>query len=160
MAHNKPAASSTGDAGDSTARSRDPQQVVPWILHTIHVQRPVDHRCQRFGPTQVARHFNGAVTADQLGFVDRRHIDIADLRCVKRGIGGLGGGEVCPFMLFVTVSSKNPRSQNALQSTLDDMLRRDFDRLQVLEVLGISQTYSQRTVAPGTTGKHPCDRRR
>jgi hypothetical protein len=32
------------------------------------------------GPTQAARHFDGAVSADQLRFVDRCHIDIADLR--------------------------------------------------------------------------------
>jgi TnpA family transposase len=32
------------------------------------------------GPTQAARHFDGTVSADQLRFVDRRHIDIADLR--------------------------------------------------------------------------------
>jgi TnpA family transposase len=38
------------------------------------------------GPTQAARHLNGAVTADQLGFVDRRHIDIADLRAASADI--------------------------------------------------------------------------
>jgi TnpA family transposase len=32
------------------------------------------------GPTQAARHFAGDVTADELSFVDRRHVDIADLR--------------------------------------------------------------------------------
>lgn len=32
------------------------------------------------GPTQAARHFQGSVSADQLRFVDRRHIDITDLR--------------------------------------------------------------------------------
>jgi len=32
------------------------------------------------GPTQAARHFSGAVTAEDLSFVDRRHVDIADLR--------------------------------------------------------------------------------
>lgn len=38
------------------------------------------------GPTQAARHLNGTVTADQLGFVDRRHIDIADLRAASADI--------------------------------------------------------------------------
>jgi TnpA family transposase len=32
------------------------------------------------GATQTARHFGGSVTAEELSFVDRRHIDIADLR--------------------------------------------------------------------------------
>src|ERR1039458_7689953 len=32
------------------------------------------------GPAQAARHFGGAVTAEDLSFVDRRHVDIADLR--------------------------------------------------------------------------------
>ena len=32
------------------------------------------------GPTQAARHFDGAVTAEELSFVDRRHVDTADLR--------------------------------------------------------------------------------
>ena len=32
------------------------------------------------GPTQAARHFSGAVSADDLSFVDRRHVDISDLR--------------------------------------------------------------------------------
>ena len=32
------------------------------------------------GPTQAARHLNGTVSADQLAFVDRRHVDIADRR--------------------------------------------------------------------------------
>jgi TnpA family transposase len=32
------------------------------------------------GATQAARHFAGAVSADDLSFVDRRHVDIADLR--------------------------------------------------------------------------------
>jgi hypothetical protein len=35
------------------------------------------------GPTEAARHLNGTVTADQLAFVDRRHIDIADLRAAS-----------------------------------------------------------------------------
>ena len=38
------------------------------------------------GPTQAARHLGGAVTADQLGFVDRRHIDSADLRAASADI--------------------------------------------------------------------------
>lgn len=32
------------------------------------------------GPTQAARHFAVDVTADELGFLDRRHVDIANLR--------------------------------------------------------------------------------
>jgi TnpA family transposase len=32
------------------------------------------------GPTQAARHFAGKVTAEELSFVDRRHVDTADLR--------------------------------------------------------------------------------
>ncbi len=32
------------------------------------------------GPTQAARHFAGDVSAEELSFVDRRHVDIADLR--------------------------------------------------------------------------------
>jgi len=32
------------------------------------------------GPTQAARHFAGTVAAEELSFVDRRHIDVADLR--------------------------------------------------------------------------------
>ncbi|HEY3654732.1 MAG TPA: Tn3 family transposase [Steroidobacteraceae bacterium] len=35
------------------------------------------------GPTEAARHLSGTVTADQLAFVDRRHIDIADLRAAS-----------------------------------------------------------------------------
>lgn len=35
------------------------------------------------GPTQAARHLNGTVSADQLSFVDRRHVDIADLRAAS-----------------------------------------------------------------------------
>jgi TnpA family transposase len=35
------------------------------------------------GPTQAARHFKGTVSADQLAFVDRRHVDIADLRAAS-----------------------------------------------------------------------------
>ena len=32
------------------------------------------------GPAQAARHFGGTFTAEDLSFVDRRHVDIADLR--------------------------------------------------------------------------------
>jgi TnpA family transposase len=35
------------------------------------------------GPTEAARHLSGTVSADQLSFVDRRHIDIADLRAAS-----------------------------------------------------------------------------
>ena len=38
------------------------------------------------GPTQAARHLNGVVSADQLSFVDRRHIDIADLRAASADV--------------------------------------------------------------------------
>ena len=35
------------------------------------------------GPTEAARHLGGTVSADQLAFVDRRHVDIADLRAAS-----------------------------------------------------------------------------
>jgi TnpA family transposase len=35
------------------------------------------------GPTEAARHFGGTVSADQLAFADRRHVDIADLRAAS-----------------------------------------------------------------------------
>jgi TnpA family transposase len=35
------------------------------------------------GPTQAARHLQGSVSADQLSFVDRRHVDTADLRAAS-----------------------------------------------------------------------------
>jgi len=35
------------------------------------------------GPTEAARHLGGSVSADQLAFVDRRHVDIADLRAAS-----------------------------------------------------------------------------
>jgi TnpA family transposase len=35
------------------------------------------------GPTQAARHLQGRVSADQLSFADRRHIDIDDLRAAS-----------------------------------------------------------------------------
>jgi TnpA family transposase len=35
------------------------------------------------GPTEAARHLNGTVSADQLAFVDRRHVDTADLRAAS-----------------------------------------------------------------------------
>lgn len=35
------------------------------------------------GPTEAARHLGGAVSADQLAFVDRRHVDIEDLRAAS-----------------------------------------------------------------------------
>ena len=38
------------------------------------------------GPTEGARHFGGTITADQLSFVDRRHVDIADLRAASADI--------------------------------------------------------------------------
>ena len=41
-------------------------------------------------------------------------------------------------MPFVAVSLENPCNQNDLQNALDDMLRRDFDQSQVLEISGIS----------------------
>ena len=59
---------------------------------------------------------------------------------------------VYPFMPVVAVSLKNPCNQNNLQNALYDMLRRDFDQSQVLEISGISQSYAQRTVTPSTNG--------
>src|SRR5450759_3206683 len=35
------------------------------------------------GPTEAARHLGGTVSADQLAFADRRHVDIADLRAAS-----------------------------------------------------------------------------
>jgi TnpA family transposase len=35
------------------------------------------------GPTEAARHLNGTVSADQLAFVDRRHVDLANLRAAS-----------------------------------------------------------------------------
>ena len=35
------------------------------------------------GPTEAARHMGGIVSADQLAFADRRHVDIADLRAAS-----------------------------------------------------------------------------
>ena len=35
------------------------------------------------GPTEAARHLGGTVSADQLAFVDRRHVDIEDLRAAS-----------------------------------------------------------------------------
>lgn len=41
------------------------------------------------GPTQAARHLKGTVSADQLSFVDRRHVDIADLRAASADLMNL-----------------------------------------------------------------------
>ncbi len=41
------------------------------------------------GPTQAARHFDGAVSADQLRFVDQLHIDIANLRSASADLVNL-----------------------------------------------------------------------
>jgi TnpA family transposase len=41
------------------------------------------------GPTQAARHLQGTVSADQLAFVDRRHVDIADLRAASADLMNL-----------------------------------------------------------------------
>ena len=35
------------------------------------------------GPTEAARHLGGTVSADQLAFADRRHVDISDLRAAS-----------------------------------------------------------------------------
>jgi TnpA family transposase len=35
------------------------------------------------GPTEAARHLGGTVSADQLAFADRRHVDIEDLRAAS-----------------------------------------------------------------------------
>ena len=35
------------------------------------------------GPTEAARHLGGVVSADQLAFADRRHVDIEDLRAAS-----------------------------------------------------------------------------
>lgn len=41
------------------------------------------------GPTEAARHLSGAVSADQLAFVDRRHVDISDLRAASADLVNL-----------------------------------------------------------------------
>ncbi len=41
------------------------------------------------GPTEAARHLGGTVSADQLAFVDRRHVDIADLRAASADLMNL-----------------------------------------------------------------------
>ncbi len=41
------------------------------------------------GPTEAARHLAGAVSADQLAFVDRRHVDISDLRAASADLVNL-----------------------------------------------------------------------
>ena len=38
------------------------------------------------GPTEAARHLSGTVSADQLSFVDRRHVDITDLRAASADV--------------------------------------------------------------------------
>ena len=35
------------------------------------------------GPTEAARHLGGTVSADQIAFADRRHVDIEDLRAAS-----------------------------------------------------------------------------
>jgi TnpA family transposase len=41
------------------------------------------------GPTEAARHLSAAVSADQLAFVDRRHVDIEDLRAASADLVNL-----------------------------------------------------------------------
>jgi TnpA family transposase len=41
------------------------------------------------GPTEAARHLSAAVSADQLAFADRRHIDITDLRAASADLVNL-----------------------------------------------------------------------
>ena len=48
-------------------------------MHDRYVITTFAYGCG-LGPAQAARHFGGAVTAEDLSFVDRRHVDIADLR--------------------------------------------------------------------------------
>jgi Tn3 transposase DDE domain len=61
-----------------------PSRLAPQIkdAHRRYVFTTFAYGCG-LGPTQAARHLNGVVSADQLSFVDRRHIDIADLRAAS-----------------------------------------------------------------------------
>ena len=61
-----------------------PSQLGPQIKDANHryVLTTFAYGCG-LGPTEAARHLGGTVSADQLAFADRRHIDIADLRAAS-----------------------------------------------------------------------------
>jgi TnpA family transposase len=61
-----------------------PSRLAPQIkdAHHRYVLTAFAYGCG-LGPTQAARHLKGTVSADQLSFVDRRHVDIADLRAAS-----------------------------------------------------------------------------
>ena len=61
-----------------------PSRLAPQIKDARHryVLTTFAYGCG-LGPTEAARHLSGTVSADQLSFVDRRHVDIADLRAAS-----------------------------------------------------------------------------
>lgn len=67
-----------------------PSRLSPQIKDTSHryVFAAFAYGCG-LGPTEAARHLDGAVSADQLAFADRRHVDIADLRAASADLVNL-----------------------------------------------------------------------
>jgi TnpA family transposase len=61
-----------------------PSRLAPQIKEASHryVLTTFAYGCG-LGPTEAARHLGGTVTADQLAFTDRRHVDIEDLRAAS-----------------------------------------------------------------------------
>ena len=61
-----------------------PSRLAPQIKEASHryVLTTFAYGCG-LGPTEAARHLGGTVTADQLAFADRRHVDIEDLRAAS-----------------------------------------------------------------------------
>ena len=61
-----------------------PSRLAPQIKDASHryVLTTFAYGCG-LGPTEAARHLGGTVSADQLAFADRRHVDIADLRAAS-----------------------------------------------------------------------------
>lgn len=61
-----------------------PSRLAPQIKDARHryVLTAFAYGCG-LGPTEAARHLSGTVSADQLSFVDRRHVDVADLRAAS-----------------------------------------------------------------------------
>jgi TnpA family transposase len=61
-----------------------PSRLEPQIKEASHryVMTTFAYGCG-LGPTEAARHLGGTVSADQLAFADRRHIDIEDLRAAS-----------------------------------------------------------------------------
>ncbi len=61
-----------------------PSRLAPQIKDARHryVLTAFAYGCG-LGPTEAARHLGGTVSADQLAFVDRRHVDVTDLRAAS-----------------------------------------------------------------------------